>query len=661
MIRNPFEITKAVDYTDEDINLYWVDYMDGGGVEDLMVPENPMPKIIIGNKGSGKTHIMKFFSYELQKIRHEKKKVDLNDEKYIGVYVRCSAFNAEKFSGKGVSDEIWRQLYAYYWELWVGERLTYVLEDLKNNNFLKSFDEEKFVIQVKKLFLKEELIKEDTLIALKNAFLSLQKKVDYEVQNFLFKGNSKPDVEILVSTPSVSYGYPELLCKEIEFFKDKKILYLIDEMENFSELQQKLIHTLLRGKPLACTYRIGIRPYGIRTQSILNDIEVNREGSEFQSINLDDYLRQKKNYKEYITKICKKRIDNSDLNISSRYDINDLIECQDEIDVIEKIKGKKPLQSQSYLFKLKKNLEDKSKELHLSIQNIDDIINSLTFEKDKVIERTNVFLFYKKLKDNHDKLVEKARSIKEESLRYYEKKNPDSIHGKFLEKYKTDVLDAIVREGREDIPYFGFNKLVELSCHNPRTILRLLKSTYNAQYFIEGKPPLSENHQLSIQAQKVGIKETEKWFFDDNRISYENGVDAKELITRLGSYLQKMRFSDVPPQCSIGLFTVDQSRMSEKSKKVFEDLLKYSYIVRYNDRREKNELSENATYRLNSILLPKWELALGKRGSVDITGDDVNYFFDPSRKDEFNRFSMNKMKSYNFPFEKVIGALTLEF
>lgn len=672
MIRNPFEITKAVDYTDEDINLYWVDYMDGEGAEDLMVPENPMPKIIIGNKGSGKTHIMKYFSYELQKIRHEKKVTDLNSEKYIGVYVRCSAFNAEKFSGKGVSEEMWGQLYAYYWELWVGERLTYVLEDLKKSGFLGSFDEEKFVLQVRKLFLKDELIKENSLIELKNTFLRLQKKVDYEVQNFLFKGDSKPQVEILIDTPSISYRYPDLLCKEIDFFKNKKILYLIDEMENFSELQQKLVQTLLRVKPLVCTYRIGARPYGIRTYSTLNNIEENREGSEFQIIDLDDYLRKKKNYEDYITKICKKRIDNSELNVPSGYDINDLIENQDETDIIRKVYDKEPSQSQSYLLKLKKNLEDNAKKFCLSSEQVVEIIDALKFEKDRVIERTNVFLFYKKIKKSSNKLVEVAHTIEADALEYFKQKNPNSAHGTFLEKFRVDVLDAIAREGRENIPYYGFTKLVDLSCHNPRTILRLLKSTYNAQYFIDGAPPLSENHRLSIQAQKVGIMETEKWFFDDNRISYENGVDAQEIVARLGSYLQKMRFSDLPPQCSIGLFTIDKSSMSERSKEVFKDLLKYSYIVRCNDRREKNDLSENSTYRLNSILLPKWELALGKRGSVDITGNDVNLFFEPSKRDEFILYSKNKMKKYNFPFsenkmkknnfpcEKVIGTLTLD-
>ena len=68
MKSNPFDVTKAVDYTDEEIYRYWVD-MDGQASAMVMKPDSLMPMIIVGSKGSGKTHIMKFFSYELQKIR----------------------------------------------------------------------------------------------------------------------------------------------------------------------------------------------------------------------------------------------------------------------------------------------------------------------------------------------------------------------------------------------------------------------------------------------------------------------------------------------------------------------------------------------------------------------------------------------------------------
>ena len=68
MINNPFDITKAVDYTDQELYDYWVDLNQKKGFNHVMKPTTLMPMIIIGSKGSGKTHIMKYYSYELQKI-----------------------------------------------------------------------------------------------------------------------------------------------------------------------------------------------------------------------------------------------------------------------------------------------------------------------------------------------------------------------------------------------------------------------------------------------------------------------------------------------------------------------------------------------------------------------------------------------------------------
>ena len=58
-------------------------------------------------------------------------------------------------------------------------------------------------------------------------------------------------------------------------------------MENFSETQQQLIQSLIREKPIVCTFRVGSRPYGIKTYQTLGG-EINHEGEEFELISLDE-------------------------------------------------------------------------------------------------------------------------------------------------------------------------------------------------------------------------------------------------------------------------------------------------------------------------------------------------------------------------------------
>src|SRR5580698_8636200 len=105
---NPFNITKAVDFSDQEINDYWVDIPAGDGFAAMAKPTSPMPMLILGGKGSGKTHLMRYFSYPLQRIRHAKDVIGgIQKERYIGIYLRCGGLNSARFSGKGQAEEVW--------------------------------------------------------------------------------------------------------------------------------------------------------------------------------------------------------------------------------------------------------------------------------------------------------------------------------------------------------------------------------------------------------------------------------------------------------------------------------------------------------------------------------------------------------------------------
>jgi predicted AAA+ superfamily ATPase len=120
-MENPFNITKANDYSDLDIASYWVDFF---GDSKRIKPNSPMPILIKGSKGSGKTHLLKYFSYELQKIKSGNNLDNiLNQDKYIGIFYRCSGLNSDRFKGKGISDEDWTLIFSYYLELWFAQKL----------------------------------------------------------------------------------------------------------------------------------------------------------------------------------------------------------------------------------------------------------------------------------------------------------------------------------------------------------------------------------------------------------------------------------------------------------------------------------------------------------------------------------------------------------
>ena len=59
-----------------------------------------MPKYVIGGKGCGKTHILRYFSYPLQRIREENIITLLQKDRYIGFYCILGGLNSSRFEGK---------------------------------------------------------------------------------------------------------------------------------------------------------------------------------------------------------------------------------------------------------------------------------------------------------------------------------------------------------------------------------------------------------------------------------------------------------------------------------------------------------------------------------------------------------------------------------
>ena len=651
MISNPFDINKAVDYTDQQLFDYWVNIGGDSGFDKMMKPSTLMPMIIIGSKGSGKTHIMKYYSYELQKIRLAADPTPLTlaekfqKESFIGVYVRCSGLNADTFSGKGVTEDIWQSIFDYYWELWLGERVLSTIIDLQKESIISNYSERDNVNRILSLFLGEHEHC-STIQELKDYFISLQKQLLFEVHNFLFQGKQIPNVEVKLNISSITYGIPSILQATVPFFKDRHILYLIDEYENFSEGQQLLIQSLLREKPTACSIRIGTRPYGIRTYYTLGKVEENIAGSEFDELRLDDWIRSSDNYTCYIKDIITSRLKGSNLSINDTDDLELLIEKITASDIEEQASKKK---SYGNLFvNLRKNLKAYRYQ-KLSDDEIDAIVKIISFAPNLIVERSCVALLYRKLKAKSTNLVNEVSLIQSQASQYLAgDRSPENEIAKFLSYFRSDMVDSIARLANIRIPYYGLDTLIELSCGTPRTILRMLKHAFSRQYFNTGKAPFERVQVLKVEAQQIGIDNTNAWFFEENRVPGDN-IGVKEVVKRLGNFLQSIRFSDLPPQCSINIFSVPDD-LSSEAQSTIDTLVLYSYLIDQNVRRRKNSDNKTRVYCLNSILLPKWELSLEKRGNVELNKEDAEIIFNPNRSAEYDKYVKNKLAAYNFPF-----------
>ena len=309
-LENPFRITKSNNLTDAQIDEYWVTPDNDEDAASLFRPESRMAMFILGGKGSGKSHLMRYYGYPLQKIRFAKRKQSIADgigtDGYVGIYALCKAMDAHRFSGKGQSIEKWSDLFAYYFELWITDRTLNLLAQLANEGSISSVLEDGILSSFVNLFD----VAPRPLGSFDDAreYLSeIRKEVDFAVNNVTMTGVL--NVTIRCTRGRLLFGLPSIVEDMFLKFRSVTFIYLLDEFENFDDSQQAFINTLIREAEGPVSFKIGARLYGLRTTRILGTDELNREGSEYEIQRLDDrHRRDPKAYAEFSHRIILRRL-----------------------------------------------------------------------------------------------------------------------------------------------------------------------------------------------------------------------------------------------------------------------------------------------------------------------------------------------------------------
>lgn len=659
---NPFNITRAIDFSDEEIIKYWVDIASGDGFNQTVKPTSQTPILILGGKGSGKTHIMRYYSYELQRIRYEENLVEgIIDDGYLGVYQRCGGLNSSRFSGKGQTEEAWHAVFSYYIELWFAQIVLGVLKDLERHSEL--IDDEMSMCQsIVELFDEKITDKQDLKIGgICNILKSLQKKVDSIVNNAAL--NKRLDnLKILTTSGRLIFGIPQIIVDHIPSFKKVQFLYLIDEFENLTEQQQKLYNTLLREIEAPSTFRIGARLYGIKTRETFSADEENKEGSEFEIFKLDGYFRQLTESKQigcspygiFTKKLCAKRLSESGYSIphgsESESVVENLSNFFENLNMEEycaKLLRKK--KEAPYFKKVRNKLKGSDKSV------VDKIISNLSVPENPIIERTNVFLFYREWNKDKEDLVKHSLEVQKDCIKYLNDSSRDTRHFIVLDKFKNDIIAQLILECGGNQYYAGLESFITMSAGIPRVLLNILKHIYRWSSFY-GESPF-EGGLISVESQRKGVQDACEWFFEDAKPGKE-GAEVKNSIIRLGQFMREIRYSDIPPECSITAFCVNMTELKSETSDLIELAEQYSYLIGAGVRHEKNSKRLDPIFKLNGILAPKWDLPIYKRGEIKLSKLEAEVIFTSSFESEFQLVLKKRLSNYNAPFGKKNKSVT---
>lgn len=451
MIKTPF-----AEYREEQVKVNIFDYFVEPSFFEKFCDTKPI--LISGSRGTGKTTILKVLT--LAESKDYKKYLEENN--YLGVYYRVDLNITTSFRGEGLEQRKWEKLFSYYFVA----KLSYELI----NQFIRikssySLDREAEVCH-----------KYGILFTNENGICSLEELSKiifdelYRIRDYI---NNCAFVEYphIGDYATIIRELPQDLLRisSTSQLNEKTIFYLIDEFEGFFEWQQKLVLSFLKYSDKYHTYKICMRPDGLKTSQTMG-AEYVRETDDIRTVDLNELiLENREDYYKYALDVCKKRMElfykKNDLNNISNIQFEKLFEKyteEQEFDLIfEKIGTKLNEEIQKFILEI--NLKNPKIEDYFYNNYFDFLICRLMYLKNKK-------------KESLEKVVEHVW-------------NKDKKYIDAVGNYKIALIYYLCLRFSLQKNYSGFSTLVNISGGTLRYLLELCNeiferatSDYNFNY-----------------------------------------------------------------------------------------------------------------------------------------------------------------------------------
>lgn len=662
--KNPFSTTKANDLKPNEINDQWVNIGSRGAFE-LFSPTSQKAIYIQGGKGSGKTHLMRYFSHSAQLLRNDDVLTGIRNDGYFGVYFQASALQGSRVYDLRLSEAGQEAVSIYSFDLYLSTLFLSALNDIKNLDSHLFDDERAFCMSVASIFEPETASKFDgeTIEELLVFFENLNKQLDLEINNSYFGNEFRGG--ILAARSQLVFQIPALASKLSQPLKSVTFLYMADELENINVHQQKYINTLVREKIPPVTFRLGARIHGDLTYDTLGSGEANKDGHEFESLILDNIYLSENHYETFAVDLIVKRLVIAGLvpsNIPTTSDISEtakiarkkyLEDLFETFDLDNEILGRNDKHETSFNLKSFKSRLERSGSLDENV--IDIIVKNLGNQENLLLETAGLHLFSQKWFQNKSATAYDLVRYSEHIKHIHESDSPfdNSEIKRKLGYFKNNYIALILKSKKQHNldQYTGLKNLLSITKGVPRHILNLLGHIYKCEAFADRRP-FESGSRASISSQHTALRKASDWFFGDSITDGVLGPELSIVLDRICETLRSEYYANKPVECSASGFDLQLSQLNENSQRIIKWAKKMRVIIQSDsDRSDKNSKRVNSKYYINGLLCPRWGLPIHRRGSLKLQSGEANAIFDFSNTDAFPVFINQFVSSRNIPFE----------
>lgn len=647
IFKNPFDDINANNIDPEKILDWWCSpfsAITGTSFTEFDFATQKLPIILQGYRGTGKTTILKYFSYPVMKERSKRdaKTVSkiIKDEGSVGFYFRCddSFINTFKSIFFTQSKTSWLSFFDHYLELQFCLQLLSVIKDVISDENNDNNTEEKIVSYLNENYFHTYNILIESIETMQQLIVDQIRYIDKFKTDSIFKDISFSPA-FLLELYSLSGVIIDSLKKHCTIFKDTVFLILVDEFENMPEEIQRFFNTKIKFVRNPFSFRIGRRSEGIATTATINETEYLRENHDFKLIEIKQ-TEDSSSLREYFLRIANKRLSSSkQLSNSS---ILDLLGDKEERDreCIEICKGRT-----EHLHAVLSEKDALKKDEKLRTEIVDIIKNP----NNPIAETLNALWVIRSKKDPRE-----AAFIARQAMIDFFEKNHDNENFKKYEndynnKYRSSITILLAFLYKKKKQYYGFNAIVLLSDGNTRIFINICRSIISDAMFYE-RDTFFSSKKISTASQTRAILDFSKSEFESICSIIKYGTNIRNLILNIGNVFIEYHKDKKARYPETTQFSFDLLSLEPSERKIIDIAISWSMIIK---REETKRISAGVDrkgdiYYVNKAFAPMFGISYGFRGGVNPvfnTSEIKQMLYSTEAPKKLNRQSSNKSEN----------------
>lgn len=593
---NPFKSTNADAMSYEQIVDSWSEpfFMRRKIISEDFYIRTPMSLIITGARGTGKTMIFKYYSFQAQAILAEKKGVKILDyfreSKSISMYLKFDPYILQTFP----ENDAGRRLFIHFFELVVCESYVDLVELLYAKNEITIEIYHSVTDKIGDLLGGERQVKDIGNV--------VEEKID-EIYDYI--NNRKLEegefcTEKQYQFRKLSYRIKKILCDEIKELKDIIFLWVIDEGENFLVSEQKTLNSFIKTLNARMNrdifLRLGTRMPQLATYETINREEFLTIGRDYETKDINYYTidsDERDDYKKWLIEIAKKRLESSNL-----FAKENLVWIQDFLgkkeDQCEEARSWAAGRRDHFVWGLKEKYSD-------------DLYEALKVKNDPLREMMNIYWY------------RKGYSVEEIQMASGKtEKNPDDKKKELIRKYREGYTDnkmaflyLLAAKYKKEKQYYSFSTYSYLSVGNICNFIKLCREAFDNAYFENRQELLSG--KISIRAQHSAAL----------AVAYDE-IEKVKYIPKLGNQLYALvinlgnLFNEYHADVDLKNIEVNQFSVIYKSDMVntiINTALTWGVFLKKNELQTLDATGNKGTiYTLNKMFCPLFGISYRSKG-----------------------------------------------